>query len=66
MATHRLHRVASAFLVSGLRRRIRATTYYWVVVVVVIAVVLIAGFEKYRAQHMRGGRYHASLSSDRL
>ena len=41
----------------------RSTTYFWLVVVVVITAVLIAGFEKYRAQHLRGPLHHASLSS---
>ncbi len=44
----------------------RSTTYFWMVVVVVIAAVLIAGFVKFSAQHLRASRHHASDSLDRL
>jgi predicted negative regulator of RcsB-dependent stress response len=43
----------------------RSTTYFWLAVAVVIAAVLIVGFEKYRAQHLRASRHHASLQLER-
>jgi hypothetical protein len=41
-----------------------STTYFWMAVVILIAAVLIAGVEKYRAQHLRASRHHASSSLD--
>ncbi len=43
----------------------QSATYFWLTLVVVIAAVLIGGFVKYRAQHLRASRHHASFSLDR-
>lgn len=44
----------------------RSTTYFWLALMILVAAVLIAGFEKYRAQHLRSPRHQTSFSLDQL